>query len=322
MGATGNEHGRVNMAEVDRVMITIVTDNYYDALRPETPVAKRFSARPGQSVHAEHGLSYYIETLSNGRTSALMFDYGLDARGVSNNLQVLGIDIGKADAFGLSHGHFDHCGAMVEILAMSPSRIREGTPLYLGEEVFERRYVLRPGTGELIDIGQLAKADLEALGLLEIKEVKTPTEVIPGGYFTGKIERITPYENPSPILLIQKGDALQIDTFPGEQAVAFNVKGKGLVVLSGCAHSGIINTVKHVQKMTGIEKVHAVLGGFHLVNAEPEIIERTVADMLAINPDYIVPTHCTGFEAIMAFSNEMPGRFILNTAGTKYTFGV
>ena len=103
--------------------------------------------------------------------------------------------------------------------------------------------------------------------------------------------------------------------------MAFNVKGKGLVVLSGCAHTGIINTVKHVQKMTGVDKVHAVVGGFHLVNAKPEIIKSTVADMKSINPDYIVPAHCTGFEATIVFSNEMPGRFVLNTAGTKYTFG-
>ena len=320
MGRAGKKHGMVNMPEVDRVMITIITDNYYDALRPETPVTRRFSARPGQSIHAEHGLSYFIETLSEGRTSALMFDYGLDAGGVSGNLQVLGIDMGRAGAFGLSHGHFDHCGAMVGILAMNRSRIKKGTPLYLGEEVFERRYALRPATGERIDIGLLDKADVEALGL-NIREVRTPTEVIPGAYFTGNIERVTEYENPSPFLLIQKGDAVEIDTFPGEQAVAFNVKGKGLVVLSGCAHSGIINTVKHVRKMAGIDKVHAVLGGFHLVNAQPEIIKRTVADMLAIDPDYIVPAHCTGFEAVMAFASEMPGSFILNTAGTKYTFG-
>ncbi len=94
------------------------------------------------------------------------------------------------------------------------------------------------------------------------------------------------------------------------------------MVLSGCAHCGIINTVKQAQKSSGTDKVHAVLGGFHLINAKPEIIQSTIAEIKTMKPDYIVPTHCTGFEAITAFSKEMPNEFVLNTAGTKYTFGV
>lgn len=90
-------------------------------------------------------------------------------------------------------------------------------------------------------------------------------------------------------------------------------------MIAGCAHAGIINTLRHAQKMTG-EKVHAVIGGFHLVNASPEIIEKTLADMKAIEPDYIVPAHCTGFEATCLFAKEMPEQFIINTAGTSYMF--
>jgi 7,8-dihydropterin-6-yl-methyl-4-(beta-D-ribofuranosyl)aminobenzene 5'-phosphate synthase len=120
----------------------------------------------------------------------------------------------------------------------------------------------------------------------------------------------------------KRGNEFVQETFPGEQAVILNAKGKGLVVLSGCAHRGIVNTVKHAQKMTGIERVHAVMGGFHLTGAKPELIQRTIADIKAINPEYIVPTHCTGFEAISAFAKEMPDQFILNTAGTKYIITV
>jgi 7,8-dihydropterin-6-yl-methyl-4-(beta-D-ribofuranosyl)aminobenzene 5'-phosphate synthase len=102
--------------------------------------------------------------------------------------------------------------------------------------------------------------------------------------------------------------------------VILNAKGKGLVVLSSCAHRGIVNTVKQAQKMTGIEKVHAIIGGCHLINAKAALILRTVAEIKAINPDFIVATHCTGFEAITAFAREMPEQFILNTAGTRYIF--
>ena len=97
-----------------------------------------------------------------------------------------------------------------------------------------------------------------------------------------------------------------------------NAKGKGLVVLTACAHRGVVNTVRHAQKMTGIDKVHAIIGGFHLTGASPELIEKTIADVKALRPDYVVPTHCTGFEAMTAFARAMPEQFILNTAGTRY----
>ncbi len=113
---------------------------------------------------------------------------------------------------------------------------------------------------------------------------------------------------------------MELDLFMGEQALVFNVKGKGLVVVSSCAHAGIVNTVKHAQKMTGIDKSPCVIGGFHLSGAKPEIIQRTIADIKAVTPEYIVPMHCTGFEAVTAFQREMPGQFIINTAGTRYIF--
>jgi 7,8-dihydropterin-6-yl-methyl-4-(beta-D-ribofuranosyl)aminobenzene 5'-phosphate synthase len=274
---------------------------------------------PGKSIHAEHGLSYFVETVVNGKAGACMFDYGLDPIGVMNNISILGLDVGKAQAFTLSHGHFDHFMAAVEIIKRNQSRIAKGTPFYVGDEAFNRRYSLRPGGGEAMDIGQLKKEDIEALGL-KVVEVKSSTQIIPGAYFTGNIERITTYEKVPPSLLIKRGEKPEPDDFRGEQAFFFNVKGKGLVVLSGCAHAGIVNTVKQAQKVSGIEKIHAVLGGFHLINAKPENIQRTVADIKALKPDYVVPTHCTGFEAIVAFKEGMLSEFIINTAGTQYTF--
>jgi 7,8-dihydropterin-6-yl-methyl-4-(beta-D-ribofuranosyl)aminobenzene 5'-phosphate synthase len=320
MGGPKTAYGAVKMAELDKLVITIITDNYYNGLMPDAPVTKRFRVLPGKGMHAEHGLSYFIETAGSGKTGVFMFDYGLDPQGVKNNMDVLGIDVGRAQGFGLSHGHFDHWGGFTEMLAMNRARIKKGAPFYMGEGAFEQRYSVVPGTGERLDIGRLSRADIEATGLVRIVEVKNPTEVMPGGYFSGYVEQVTDYEKTPPALLVKRGDAVVPDSFPGERAMAFNVKGKGLVVVSSCAHRGIVNTVKHVQKMSGVEKVYAVVGGFHLVNAKQEVIDRTVADMKAINPAYIVPAHCTGFEATAAFARAMPDSFILNTAGTRYMF--
>ena len=210
------------------------------------------------------------------------------------------------------------------------AQIKKGTPLYVGEETLREglQGPLRRPTGprrgvaqeDAEDLGQLARDEIERLGIVKIVEITSPTEVVPGAFLTGNIERVTAYEKGFARLLIKRGNILEPDSFQGEQALVFNVKGKGLVVVSSCAHAGIINTIRHAQKITGVEHVHAVLGGFHLTGAEPALVEQTVSDIKRIHPDYIVPMHCTGFEAITAFAKEMSEQFILNTAGTRYVF--
>lgn len=310
----------ISAVEVDRVTIKIVADNYYDALRPDRPVAKRYRTSPGKSIHAEHGLSYYMETSVGDKKGACMFDFGLDPAGVINNMDLLAVDPAKIGAFALSHGHFDHWTGAPEIIRRNRTKIANGTPFYVGEEAFLHRYSLNPSTGDILDLGQLDRAEIEASGV-ELREITHPTEMIPGGYLSGNIERTTSYETTNPKLLVKRGEAPEPDDFRGEQALFFNVRGKGLVVVSGCGHAGIVNTVKHVKKISGIDRVHAILGGFHLIGAAREIIWETIADIQAINPDHVAPMHCTGFEALVAFDNAMPDAFILNTAGTQYTFG-
>ena len=322
-------YGSVKIPEVEKLVITVITDNYGDCLRPnEKPpdfkVAKRYQIIPGTSIHSEHGLAYYIETVVDSKSHAFMFDYGLDFHGVSRNMELLDIDVRSLEALGLSHGHFDHYSNLVPILKYNRTKIRKGIPLYLGEEAFARRFVNYPkglfDLSGLSDLEQLKRDEIETLGLVKIVEFKEPTPIVPGAYFTGNIERVTEYEKGSPILFIKRGDKMELDLFMGEQSLIFNVKGKGLVVVSSCAHAGIVNTVKHAQKITGIDKIHAVMGGFHLLLAPLAKIQKTVADIKAINPDYVVPMHCAGFEAIMTFAREMPEQFILNTAGTRYIF--
>jgi 7,8-dihydropterin-6-yl-methyl-4-(beta-D-ribofuranosyl)aminobenzene 5'-phosphate synthase len=309
----------LQIRRADAVRIWILTDNYYDALRPDHEVAKRYRVTPGECIHAEHGIAYFVETLIDGRTSCCMFDFGLDPHGVMNNAKILNIDLGNADAFILSHGHFDHWAGALEIMRQNMEPKARGRQIYVGEEAFLHRYSRRTGTDELVDIGRLDRQDIQECGV-RVTEVAEPTPIIPGCYCTGKIERVTEYERVPPGLLVERDGKIEPDDFKGEQALFFSIEGKGLVVLSGCAHAGIVNTVRQAQIVSGTDKVHAVLGGFHLINAKPEIIQKTVADIKEIGPDFIAPAHCTGFEAIVAFSQAMPKEFILNTAGTRYTF--
>jgi 7,8-dihydropterin-6-yl-methyl-4-(beta-D-ribofuranosyl)aminobenzene 5'-phosphate synthase len=262
-------------------------------------------------------LSYHILTIIGGKPHSCLFDFAADAQGVMKNMNLLKIDLTKIEALGISHDHWDHQTAFLEIMKAKKDQFRNGIPLYVGEQMFAGTYQRLPD-GKVISMLALNRSDVEALGIVRIVEIQDPTPIIPGAYLSGKVEQVTDYEKIPPSFVAKKGNEYVQDHFPGEQAVILNAKGKGLVVLSGCAHRGIVNTVKHAQKMTGIEKVYLVMGGFHLTNAKPEVINKTVADIKAINPEYIVPTHCTGFEAITAFSRELPNQFILNTAGTQY----
>ena len=307
--------------EAEKIVITMITDNLADATRFDYKIAKRqtYISNPLESAfHGEHGLSYQIETLVNGQLHSCLFDFGSDPKGVTRNMDLLKIDCKKVEALGLSHDHWDHEAAFVEIMKAKKEEFSQGIPLYIGKEFFAGTYSKRPN-GSITQINLLKRKAIEELGFIKIVEIKDPTPIIPGAYLPGRIDQVTDYEKVAPNFVAKRGNEFVQETFIGEQAVILNAKGKGLVVLSGCAHRGIVNTVKHAQKMTGIEKVYAVMGGFHLTGAKPELIQKTIADIKAINPEYIVPTHCTGFEAISAFAREMPDRFILNTVGTKYT---
>ncbi|MFO7693137.1 MAG: hypothetical protein R6V57_08645 [Vicinamibacterales bacterium] len=129
---------------VDRLRLWVLTDNYYDALRPDGPFTTRYRATPGRSIHAEHGVSYFLETLVDGRIHTCMFDFGLDPAGLLKNVALLGLDVRKTNAFALSHGHFDHYMGATSILEYHQSPASRGTPFFVGEEAFSQRYWAGP----------------------------------------------------------------------------------------------------------------------------------------------------------------------------------
>jgi len=310
----------VPVPESERIVVTVVTDNLADATRPNVKIARRPAG--GKTVvdaamHAEHGLAYHVETTVDGKPHAFLFDFGTQAQGVRRNLDFLNIDFRNVEAMALSHDHWDHEAAFIELMQAKRGELTRVVPLYVGEGFFVGAYAKRP-TGQVQTLSVLSRDEVEKLGVVRIVEVTGPTPIVPGALLTGRIAQVTDYEKVPPTFLAKKGEEFVQETFVGEQSVVMNAKGKGLVVLTACAHRGVVNTVRHAQKMTGVEKVHAIIGGLHLTGAKPETIERTIADVKALRPDYVVPTHCTGFEAMTAFAREMPDQFILNTAGTRY----
>lgn len=308
--------------EVDRVVITTLEDNYIDLLSTDNnEVIARAMPLKGtefsNSVLAEHGFSALASTFNSGVQKSVVFDFGLSEDVAARNADAVNADFSKVQATALSHGHMDHFGG---IKAISEKIGQKGLDLVLHPEAFQECRFVEPFPGVKITLPVLTRELVEDAGF-NLVETVDPKPLLDGDVlFLGQVPRTTDFEKGSPMFCVKDGKDVH-DILEDDTALVFNVKGKGLVVLSGCAHSGIVNTVRYAQKATGVEKVHAVMGGFHLSGPAGEpLIEPTVKAIKEIAPEYVIPTHCTGRAAAMAFEKAMPQAFILNMAGTTLTF--
>ncbi len=320
---------------VDRLVVTVAVDNTYDnfaragavggvAVR-RTPVPYPVGSAP--SLLSEHGLAYHLESALGEERREILLDFSLTGPTLVHNYEVLGIDPARADALVLSHGHDDHYGGLPFLARRAEGRTRAGLALHAGgDDVFGHRWDVKPD-GRRVDRGRLDRVDLESRGIA-VRVLREPTVVAGHAATSGPIPRLTGYEMspPSARLEAEAGGSaapgdLVPDLFRGEHATAYHVKGRGLVVISSCGHAGIINSIRQVQKVSGVEKVHAVVGGWHLAPYPDEIVEKTVAAAREIDPDVVVPMHCTGWRAIMALQRAMPEKVIMPSTGTRIVFG-
>ncbi len=306
------------MEEADRATVTVLVDNYTDLflLESKGPMRRPMMLQ-GATPVAEHGLSVLIEVESGGKRRSIVMDAALSPMALLHNMTVYGVDMAAVECMVLSHGHPDHFGGLVALLGKTP----QGKKLVLHPDAFSRRRLNIPGRGPQKELPSIDEAALTNAGALVCK--KTGPELLCSGMAValGEIERTTEFEKGFPWAEITRDGEWLPDPFLDDQAIAIRVKGKGLVVVSGCAHSGIVNTVRYAQKIAGEEKVHAVMGGFHLTGPifEP-IIDPTVEALKEAAPDYVIPMHCTGWSAIKRFSERMPEQFLLNSVGTSYVF--
>jgi len=270
------------------------------------------------SILAEHGFSALVKTTLEGKTHTLLFDFGFSEDGAAKNAATLGLDMREVEAAALSHGHSDHTGAMAVFgLAIG----KKNLPLIVHPSAFKSPRYLKWGEDFKINFPKLTREMIQAAGFAVVEAEKPYPMLDDTILFLGGIPHRTDFEKGFPIAYCQKDGKEVRDAIEDDTSVVMNLKNKGLVILSGCAHAGIVNTVQCAMEVTGIDRVHAVMGGFHLSGPlfEP-IIERTTQELQKFQPKYIIPTHCTGRKAIMAMEKQMPDQFILNMAGTKLTF--
>lgn len=314
---------KATLKTVDKVEILTLQDNYIDitAMDNNAVVTRAMPIKDGQmkvSIGAEHGFSAIVKTTTGDQTRTLLFDFGFSADGAARNAATLDVDMTQVEAAVLSHGHIDHTGGMEKLAAMIG---KQNVPFIVHPGVFKSPRYIKFSEEFKIFFPEFTRAMVAQAGL-KVTETKEPFSLLGGNcLFLCEVPKRSDFEKGMPMAHflddgVEKWDAIADDT-----SIVMNLKEKGLVILSGCAHAGIINTVAYAREVTGIDQVHAVMGGFHLSGPLFEtIIDRTTAEIKKLAPRYIIPVHCTGRKAIMTMEKEMPEQFILNMSGTKLTF--
>lgn len=327
---------------VDRLAVRIVTDNVViqfvpnetrNGLTIERKSGNTHPDRPPRTVlNGEWGLAMHAESKRGAETRHVLIDFGYTPEVLLNNMEILRIDPSLFDAMVLSHGHYDHFGGMVGFLKAHGSALKKKLPFYVGGE---DTFCVRRNPG-----GQFGALDRKAIleADLALMMAAEPALVADHAFTTGRIGQHS-FEKPlratEEIVGIFDGFGCYPEKMPAEKnigqyipddfdhelATIYMVKGKGLVVLTSCSHRGVINAVRQAQAASGIDKVHAVLGGFHIVPPlGDDYIRSTIAEFKEIDPDYVIVGHCTGDRFYDLARDALGDKVIHSAVGARFVF--
>jgi 7,8-dihydropterin-6-yl-methyl-4-(beta-D-ribofuranosyl)aminobenzene 5'-phosphate synthase len=322
----------IALEPVDAITVTTLVDNVTDSLLADEGPAKRPSmgASPrmpapllaggdtDDALRAEHGFSALVTIAKGDRETRVLFDAGRTPDGLVENMRRLELSPGNIDIIVLSHGHWDHVTGMDGLVGHLG---RANMPVLIHPEFWTRRRLAFPGR-DPVELPTTSKSALQGAGF-EIVEQRQPSFLLEGSLLvTGEVDRTTEFERGFPGHEAHRHGGWQPDPLIlDDQALVAMVRGHGLVVLTGCGHSGIINILRYVRGLTGESRIHAVLGGFHLSGRAFEPIIGPTCDALGeFSADYLVPAHCTGWRATHALAARFPEAFIQNSVGTRFEF--
>jgi 7,8-dihydropterin-6-yl-methyl-4-(beta-D-ribofuranosyl)aminobenzene 5'-phosphate synthase len=317
---------------VDSLAVRVVVDSRYERFLPKMqhPLARiehvgRIPGRPDTTFAAEWGLSLHLASEQQGAKAQYVLDFGYTPEIINRNFELLDIDPAKISGLILSHGHRDHFGGLDGFVSAHRGRMREDLALYVGgETIFRPKWIKEGGETQL-----WGAVDRESLQAQRVVSHCCPApRALEGAFTSGYIER-TSFEEVTGGSWVEddhyseaerKGRLVR-DQHPDEHATCYIVKGRGLVVISSCGHAGIVNTVKSAMAAANVDKVHAVIGGFHLGTSPKEYLQHTLQELERLNPDVIVPMHCTGEPFIALLRERMPEKVVYSNVGSRFTFG-
>jgi len=320
----------IPLEPVDSVVVTALMDNVTDVFMPDQGPARRTAPGDGpmrtsavmtggevpDALIAEHGFSVLVTVSKGGREHRILFDAGTSPDGVTENMRRLDVDPGSIEAIVCSHGHFDHTTG-IDGLIRAVGRVN--MPVLIHPDFWRRRRVVLPGR-EPFELPTTSRGALAGAGF-EVIEERQPSFLFDQSVLiTGEVARTTGYEPGFPLQQAWLDGGWQPDPLVlDDQALIVNVAGKGLVVITGCGHAGVVNIARYASRLTGGQPLYALLGGFHLNGPlfEP-LIPRVLDDLAAMNLGALIPAHCTGWRAQHAMSARFPGTYIPNTVGTRF----
>jgi 7,8-dihydropterin-6-yl-methyl-4-(beta-D-ribofuranosyl)aminobenzene 5'-phosphate synthase len=275
---------------------------------------------------SQWGLSFLIEAEDHrGRIRKIIFDTGAIKESLLYNIRRLKIDLSNLEYIVLSHGHSDHTAATVELLKMAKSEVRVITHPH----VFLPKFAIGKD-GKRVEGGPPKGQRLGAIRKAGGRLIQTtkPFELFPGAYATGEIPRVTDFERISPPVSDATAKRLTVvegktvpDLLLDDQGLLMNVKRLGLVVITGCSHAGVVNTLLHAQRVSRSKNIYGAIGGFHLVQRDDSYIQKTVRQLRNLRLQLISPSHCTGFKASCALYHAFPEAFVLNFSGRTMEVG-
>jgi 7,8-dihydropterin-6-yl-methyl-4-(beta-D-ribofuranosyl)aminobenzene 5'-phosphate synthase len=307
-----------------------MVDNTFDALLASAEGVTRAPTGAGRTsarqfaggdavagLRAEHGFSALVAVHSGNSSSTLLFDTGASPDALAVNAERLGIDVSALQGVVLSHGHFDHAGGFDGLARL---RGRSGLPLTVHPAVWTRRRLNLPA-GQGLEMPTLSRGALQREGF-EVIERRQPSLLAGGILITGEVDRVTEFEHGMPQAhQAWDGNAWRHDpAVIDDQALVINVRGRGLVIVTGCGHAGVINIIRHAMRLTGVGRLLALIGGLHLSGPAFEpVIAPTVAALTELAPELIVPGHCTGWRAQHTLAAALPSAWVQTSVGTTCT---
>ena len=334
-----------SVPEIDALAVRVVVDSYQFAVAPgrsqEGVAIQHFGwgiredRPPGRTLVSEFGLAMHVESRRGTETRRVLMDFGFTPEALINNAELLDIDPSSLDALVLSHGHYDHFGGLVGFLRKHNSKLKPKLPFYVGgEDCFCSRQWTGPPTRG--DFGVLDRQALKDANLA-VTYAEGPSLVADHGFTTGQIGLRSFEKVLSPTAMkigVERGVGCYAeglpeneraqpsvpDQFRHEIATCFKLRGKGLVLLTSCSHRGVVNAIEHARAASGVQKVHALIGGFHLAPYQDDYVQRTVAALKDIDLDYVIPLHCTGEPFYDKARTEMPGKVLRSYTGTRFVF--